>query len=273
MKRQIALVVCLIFVLSIWTPASMAQMKIDVRINNVLIGFDSTPFIRDGRTMVPVRAIAESLGASRIEWNQEYALVTIGIGEEVLRMVIGSKIYHVGEVSYEMDVAPEISEDRTMVPARFVAEAFGCDVGWDDVLRTVEIYKDGIEVPEANAVEDTYTSEDILWLARIINVEGLDIGYEAKLGIANVVLNRVKGDLYPDTVYDVIMDDAYAIQFPPAHRSSFASLEPDEQSWLVAKDALKGANNVEDCLYFNNAPFKWKADELFLVIEGEYFYK
>lgn len=271
MKRLIVLVLCVCMMWSV--PVNGAQMSIDVRVNDVLIAFDSAPVIYDGRAMVPVRAIAESLGATTIGWNEEYAMVTIEIEEKTLRMVIGSTTYRVGTESHEMDVAPIISEGRTMIPVRFVAEAFGCDVGWNDVLQTVEIYKEGVEVPEANAVSVDYTSEDVLWLARIINVEGLDIGYEAKLGIANVVLNRVKGDLYPNTVYDVIMDDAYAIQFPPAHRESFLTLEPDAQSWLVAKDALNGANNVEDCLYFNNAPFKWKADELFVVIEGEYFYK
>jgi spore germination cell wall hydrolase CwlJ-like protein len=113
---------------------------------------------------------------------------------------------------------------------------------------------------------------DIVWLARICYVEGLDIGYGAKLAISNVVLNRVKDPRFPNTVYGVIFDDDYAIQFPPAHRSSFPTIEPSFESYIAAKNAFDGVNNISDCLYFNNSPFVSRANDLYIIIEGEYFY-
>ena len=269
--RQLTLVTLILVMMAM--PISGATISPAVHLNGVELAFDSPPYIVDGRTMVPVRAITEALGA-QVDWDGETEIITISIFETTtLYLKIGISAYVINGNSYVMDAAPEIREGRTMVPLRFVAEGLGCDVIWHEATSSVELTKEGFVVSEAFAVNKDYTDEDLLWLARIVNVEGLDIGYEAKLAIANVVINRAKGDEYPDTVYKVIMDNDYAIQFPPAHRSSFQSLEPDEQSWLVAEDALKGNNNIDDCLYFNNRPFKSKADDLYKVIEGEYFYR
>jgi len=270
MKRYI-LGLLLVMIL-IGVPIQGAEDQIRVTMNGISLMFDSEPFIHEERTMIPVRTVAEVLGADEIFWDEEQQRVIIVYEGVSYRLDIGSKTFLMGGIPREMDVAPLIADDRTMLPLRYMAEAFGFDVAWDEATQTVELTKLGVVVPEAYVLVSDYTEEDLLWLARIVNVEGLDIGYEAKLAIANVVLNRVKGDEYPDTVYDVIMDATYAVQFPPAHRSSFQSLEPDEQSWLVAEDALKGSNNIGECLYFNNRPFEWKADDLYKVIEGEYFY-
>lgn len=266
------LIVVLVFSIIIGVPIHGSELEVTVSVNGTGLRFDSAPFIHEERTMIPVRTIAEVLGAEEILWDEVLQQVTIVYENVHYKMKIGSKTYLMGGVPREMDVAPLIAEGRTLLPLRYVAETFGFEVEWDAATRTVELYKDGVEVLDTYAVTSAYSNEDLLWLARIVNVEGLDIGYEAKLAIANVVLNRIKSEEYPNSVYNVIMDDAYAVQFPPAHRSSFQTLEPDEQSWLVAEDALNGHNNIENCLYFNNRPFKSKADDLYKVIEGEYFY-
>ncbi len=148
----------------------------------------------------------------------------------------------------------------------------GFEVQWNDDYSTVEIDKEGLTVPAEMTPSFAYTYDDIYLLAKIVRIEGYDLGYNARLAIANVVLNRAKGNEYPDTIAGVIYDTAYAVQFPPAHRDSFSALEPDELSITAAKNALMGENNVGSCLYFNNSPFRSKADDLHTVIEGEYFY-
>lgn len=268
---SLILVVLLMFMMMV--PISATSLNPSVHLNGVELAFDSQPYIVDGRTMVPVRAISEALGAE-VGWDGETEIITISIFETTtLYLKIGIGAYTINGNSYVIDAAPEIRDGRTMVPLRFVAEGLGCQVVWNEETASVELAKEGFVIDETFAVNNDYTEEDLLWLARIVNVEGLDIGYEAKLAIANVVLNRVKGDEYPETVYTVIKDDAYAVQFPPAHKDSFQSLEPDTESWQVAEDALEGKNNIEDCLYFNNRPFKWKTDDLYTIIEGEYFYR
>jgi len=109
-------------------------------------------------------------------------------------------------------------------------------------------------------------------LSRIVQVETGGASEDMMLGVANVVLNRVKSPLFPDTIHDVIFQVDVHTQFPPAHKASFTSLIPGELAIEMSRRALEGENNVETCLYFNNSPFRTKADDLYQIIDGEYFY-
>jgi len=60
-----------------------------------------------------------------------------------LEMTIGSTSYRLNDATMTMDVAPMIRDDRALVPLRFVSEAFGADVTWDDAARAATISLDG----------------------------------------------------------------------------------------------------------------------------------
>lgn len=88
---------------------------------------DVAPMIKDNRTFVPYRALAESFGAD-VDWDQEKQAVTVKYGEKVIVMTIGSNKYTVDGKEQTMDTAPFLKENRTMVPVRFVTEAMGFTV-------------------------------------------------------------------------------------------------------------------------------------------------
>ncbi|MDR0958318.1 MAG: copper amine oxidase N-terminal domain-containing protein [Clostridiales bacterium] len=96
--------------------------------------FDVAPYIdtASNRTMVPVRFIAESLGA-KVEWDDPTDTVTITLGDKTVSLVIGTPIGDYG--------APVITNSRTFVPARYVLEQFGANVVWDESTQSVSIYK------------------------------------------------------------------------------------------------------------------------------------
>jgi hypothetical protein len=100
--------------------------------------FDVVPYIKDSRTYVPVRFVTESLGAS-VEWNGETREVTIRSEEAVIVMTIGSKTVLVNNTKYNLDVAPEIVNDRTMLPIRCIAEYLNCEVNWEASTSSVII--------------------------------------------------------------------------------------------------------------------------------------
>jgi len=271
-SRTITIVMCLIITFSMGNITSSARnLVIDIRINNQRLLVDSDPYIENGHVMVPLRAVAEALGVTDVLWMGD-RFVALIFEEKVIMMVLDSCDYWVDGEIKEFEVAPTISNGRTMISVRALAEEISCDVTWNNDYSTVEIIKPDITVDPSYLSPIQYTYEDLLWLARITHVEGLNIGYDAKLAIANVVLNRVKSPIFPNTVADVIFETAYAVQFPPAHKDGFDTLEPSPESWRAAQDALKGANNISTCLYFNNSPFRSKSDDLYLIIEGEYFY-
>ena len=95
--------------------------------NGVVSTIDAAPMIQDNRTFVPFRALAEAFGAT-VEFDATNNTVTAKLDGTTVVMTIGSSVMTVGDEAKTLDVAPFISGDRTMVPVRAVAEAFGFNV-------------------------------------------------------------------------------------------------------------------------------------------------
>jgi hypothetical protein len=93
------------------------------------------------RTQVPVRYLAHALGVSdqEISWDPGEKAVTLRRGTALVQLFIGKPVIIVNGERRSIDVAPSIVQGRTFLPARYVAEAFGCAVGWDPGERTVSI--------------------------------------------------------------------------------------------------------------------------------------
>ena len=95
--------------------------------NNIVTVPDAAPYIANDRTYVPFRALGEALGAT-VEWSDTARTVTYTLGDTEIVMTIGDTTYTINGVEKTMDVAPEITGDRTYVPVRFVAEGLGFKV-------------------------------------------------------------------------------------------------------------------------------------------------
>ncbi|MEW6572095.1 MAG: copper amine oxidase N-terminal domain-containing protein [Bacillota bacterium] len=101
---------------------------------------DVAPYIKDGRTFLPVRyaALACGVDEGNIIWDGAKKTVTLIKGDRVVQMTIGSKAMLINGASVTMDVAPEIvAPGRTMLPLRFVGQALGATVNWDEANQTV----------------------------------------------------------------------------------------------------------------------------------------
>jgi hypothetical protein len=105
---------------------------------------DVPPFIRDGRTFVPLRAIGEALGDD-VNWDNDTRTASVTFPDgTVISMTIGDSDITVidgdGAVSViENDAAPVIEDGRTMLPVRGLAEAAGFEVDWDGENQNVVI--------------------------------------------------------------------------------------------------------------------------------------
>lgn len=100
--------------------------------------FDSIPYVKNDRTYISVRFITESLGCS-VEWNEAKQEVTVRSEEAVIVLTIGSNKLTVDGKTRVIDVAPEIVNDRTMLPIRFISEILNCDVTWVEETNSVVI--------------------------------------------------------------------------------------------------------------------------------------
>lgn len=111
-------------------------------VNGVENNMDVAPYVKDGRTYLPVRYVAYALGVDpdNVYWNNDTQTVTLLKGAASVQLTIGSKILKLnGNIDIPMDVAPELVSGRTMLPFRFVAQALGAQVNYDDATQTVSM--------------------------------------------------------------------------------------------------------------------------------------
>ena len=112
--------------------------EISVVIDDVKVEFDQPPIIENGRTLVPIRAIFEKLGAE-VEWFEESQQILVTKGTMKFAMKIGVPEIYSENKRVEIDVSPKIINGRTLVPVRAIAETIGADVSWDNENSTVII--------------------------------------------------------------------------------------------------------------------------------------
>ncbi|MEW6047835.1 MAG: stalk domain-containing protein [Bacillota bacterium] len=100
--------------------------------------FDVQPVIMQGRTMVPVRAIAEALGA-QVEWDEDTRTVVVLKGDKAVLVPVGSPQARVNGAEVALDVPAVIVGNRTLIPLRFVSESLGAFVDWFETGQVVVI--------------------------------------------------------------------------------------------------------------------------------------
>ncbi len=138
-----------------YTPKELAELEgvaedlessgdVDaIPVENVIIvngdaKFDTPPVIKEGRTVIPVRAISEGMGAE-VEWNEEEKTVTITKDDKVIVFNLTEETVYVGDVETTIDVPAEIMNNRTMIPLRFIAEQLGLKVEYNEEMQTIEV--------------------------------------------------------------------------------------------------------------------------------------
>ena len=132
-KKIIAIALAASMIFSIGASAKTLEFTIgdkNLYINEGAIRkteLDAPIYIKDGRTMVPVRAISEAFDAE-VLWDDAERKVTINAGNDKIELIISSNEAMVNGEIKQLDVAPEITDGRTMVPIRFVSEMLSKNV-------------------------------------------------------------------------------------------------------------------------------------------------
>ncbi len=140
MKRIICIIVCALCLTTAFGASALTEMKITVEINGELQKYDVTPKIIKNRTMVPMRGIFEAFGAD-VNWDEALKIVMAEKDGIKVELVIGSLSAKINDNDVALDSEPVISDGRTLVPVRFVSEALGAKVEWDEKNRRVIIEK------------------------------------------------------------------------------------------------------------------------------------
>ena len=137
MKKLISIILSFILILSS-IQVVFASNDISVKINGQQIAFDVPPQLINSRTMVPLRAIFEALGAN-VQWYQEQQSVSSVRGNTVISLNINDTTMYVNGEAKTLDTPACLVNGRTLVPVRAISEAFGATVNWDGTTNTVTI--------------------------------------------------------------------------------------------------------------------------------------
>ncbi|MGQ7280577.1 N-acetylmuramoyl-L-alanine amidase [Brevibacillus thermoruber] len=140
MKRRLLLFFVLLVLLLIpgWAAAagSAKEEPVNLMINGQAVQPDVPPLIQNGRTLVPIRVIAEGLGAD-VKWDEAARTATIKRGGQKLVLTLDSTAALVNGKQVKLDTPPVVRQQRMLLPLRFVAESLGVTVGWNESSRTV----------------------------------------------------------------------------------------------------------------------------------------
>ena len=109
-------------------------------VNGAVKTLDAAPVIRKDRTMLPVRFVAENLGAA-VAWDGATGTATLTSGDIEIKITIGAAAATVNGEEKPLDAPAFIENSRTYLPVRFVAEALGGTVAWDGATGTATITK------------------------------------------------------------------------------------------------------------------------------------
>ena len=142
MKRVLCFVLTICLMLTSMCTVVFASDEISIVINDKPVTFDQMPVIVDGRTLVPLRGISETLGAEVI-YTADTQRVTVTRDGVVVKLKIGSTEAYIDHDEKTLDVPATVISDRTMVPVRFISEAYGSEVEWNGDTKTVVIKDNG----------------------------------------------------------------------------------------------------------------------------------
>lgn len=217
---------------------STASVDIDGEVYYV-----NEPLLIDGRTYVPYDNYLNTLLQKKninfeITINTEYNYITANDRY----LYYGDKQLYINDVLY--------------IPLRTVSKIFNASVEWDSTQLKVNVTT-GSDFIESG--ETFYNYDDVYWLSRIIYAESGAEDFVGKLAVGTVVMNRLASDDFPDSIYEVIFDTEYGLQFTPTKNNRIYNT-PDEESIIAAKICLDGYKTDSNILYFLDesiATSKW----------------
>jgi len=206
---------------------------------------------KDGACFLPLRALCLLLGETP-EWKETDGSLTLTIGPLT---VTGKRAQSWMEAEGRCLWAPEgwlKRGEELYLPLGLTEKLFAVTGSFDG--KRCELSTDTLALLRGG--EDYYAlnfaADELYWLCRIIHAEAGGEPLAGKIGVGNVVMNRVKSPDFPNSLFEVIFDASAAVQFEPLTLDGIQDEEPGEESVLAAHLVLEGANTVGESLFFVN---------------------
>ena len=256
-----------IFICSFDVSAAYPSIPVSIgdrKINGYLI---------EEKTMIPLLEFCKIMdGASNVS-SFDGGVLTIRTRGISVSAKEGDFYIEANGRCFYTDVSCRLIDGILYVPIRAAARAFDAKVSWSDATRSVAITDNG---GVCAAADEIYWDGSVLWLSRIIYAESRGEPLLGKIAVGNVVMNRVESYQFPNTIYGVIFDKKYGIQFTPVATGTIYN-NANAECIRAAKMVLEGTSVNDGVLYFVNpriATNSWvqKNRTFAFVIGNHYFY-
>ncbi len=189
-------------------------------VNNNKVNVTNKPFIKDGRTYVPIRIVGDLLGVET-EFDNNTKTVTIKNDNTTAKFLVGDNTYEVNGKKYSSKVTPLFNANRVYVPLRIVGEVFGAEISIDSKTQSIIInFKDNAisnsKDTYNNILKDFYmltddkiaklSAEEIEQYIETYNVlKGVGVNDEV-LGVIQNDTNRVLSEVINSQEFDDFSD-------------------------------------------------------------------
>ena len=227
----------------------------------------------NGVNYIPFRQAASAIQGSTYNYDSKTRTATMKAPG--LEIVAGDGCYVTyanGRTLFNTTPNVIMSDGRLYIPASVFAKAVG---------MTVDVSGSGLKISGSYnplvSADKFYREDEVFWLARIIHAESRGEALIGQIAVGNVVLNRVRSAYYPNTIYGVIFDRKYGVQFSPILDGSIYNT-PGYNAVLAAKIALEGYDLSDGAFFFLNvrlATSSWipRTREYAFTIGNHDFYK
>ena len=211
---------------------------------------------------------------AKVTYSSSTRTLTVKTNNLTLECKDGSN-YIIANGRYLYTEAPIYMRSGTMyAPVLLLAKAFDAKISWDSALHGFRITRGSGGIMSGARF---YREDEVYWLSRIIYAESGAEPMRGKIAVGNVILNRVRSSAYPNTIYGVIFDKRYGIQFSPTANGTIYKT-PNAESIAAAKICLEGYTVSDKIIYFVNpvkAPGSWvsKNRPFFAKIGNHSFYE
>ncbi len=269
--KKITLSLIFLFIFTFFAQSTSAKQEffapVTITVNEKYVKTQNHAYLKGGVTMVSLRDIGE-IFSSEVFWDENTATAALLNENTKISVTKNHKITKINNKNVSLPAPAKIINGRMYVPLRFLSETFGAKVSWSPDTLTAKISSGAASVPAHLSGVSPFSDDELYWLSRIVSAESAGEINSGKVAVANVILNRVKSPEFPNSIYGVIFDKKYGVQFTPTADGSIYK-KPTTESIIAAKRALLGEDVSKNSLYFLNP----KIATNFWIVKNRPFYK
>ena len=227
-------------------PQGAYRLNLNINGRSVLEG---RVFNTGGLTYVPMFRFAAWLGNFEQTYNGSTRTAKIVGTNLEISATVGNTYIIANQRYFYTGNEIILHNGEIYVPLSPLCKALSASFSYNQTTSTFYVYSG--DTRRLSWGSQMYRDDEVYWLSRIISAESRGEPLKGKVAVGNVVLNRVRSSAYPNTIYGVIFDKRYGIQFAPVSNGTIYN-SPTAESIIAAKICLEGYSLSNEIIYFLN---------------------